>query len=231
MSSEPETRIPVGPAPWPRRAPLAGRYVTLRPLDARRDVDALYEASHGDERRRAVWRYLLNAPFESVDAMLSWLSDLERRDDVLFLTVMDHDDVPVGQASFMRIFPHHRSLELGSIWYTPRAQRSEVNSETIYLMLRHAFDELGYRRVEWKCDARNTRSRAAARRLGFRFEGLFRQHMIIKGANRDTSWYAMTDQEWPTVRANLEHWLTSPIPRPSLTELNRPLHRPSIEDT
>jgi RimJ/RimL family protein N-acetyltransferase len=115
-----------------------------------------------------------------------------------------------------------RHLELGNIWYSPRAQRTRANTESVYLMLREAFDMLGNRRVEWKCDALNARSRAAAERLGFTFEGIFRQHMIIKGRNRDTAWYSMLDREWPAVRANVERWLDEDPP-PSLRESNAAL--------
>ena len=123
----------------------------------------------------------------------------------------------------MSVDPAMRHLELGNIWYAPRAQRTRANTESVYLMLREAFEMLGNRRVEWKCDALNARSRAAAERLGFTFEGIFRQHMIIKGRNRDTAWYSMLDHEWPAVRANIERWLDAQDPPPSLRELNAAL--------
>jgi RimJ/RimL family protein N-acetyltransferase len=113
-----------------------------------------------------------------------------------------------------------RRIELGNIWYAPRAQRTGANTETIYLLLREAFDELGYRRVEWKCNALNARSRGAAERLGFTFEGVFRQHMVVKGRNRDTAWYSMLDTEWPSARDAFERWLATPVDaRPSLASL------------
>jgi RimJ/RimL family protein N-acetyltransferase len=126
----------------------------------------------------------------------------------------------VGVVSFMNIDPPMRRLELGNIWYVPAAQRTRANTEAAFLMLREAFDALGYRRVEWKCDALNRRSREAALRLGFAFEGVFHQHMIVKGRNRDTAWYAMLDRDWPRVRANMNRWLAEDPP-PSLRELSR----------
>jgi RimJ/RimL family protein N-acetyltransferase len=123
--------------------------------------------------------------------------------------------------SFLNIVPDMRRLELGHIWYGLAAQRTKINTETIYLMLRETFDGLNYRRAEWKCDALNARSRAAALRLGFRYEGIFRQHMIYKGRNRDTAWYAMMDHEWPRIKANMERWLESDPGAISLSALNK----------
>ena len=129
---------------------------------------------------------------------------------------------PAGMAAFMNIAPAQRRLELGHIWYVPSAQRTAVNTETVYLMLCESFDSLGYRRVEWKCDALNARSRRAATRLGFSFEGLFRQHAIVKGRNRDTAWFAMLDTDWPRIRENFEAVLYDPACRVALTTLNAP---------
>jgi RimJ/RimL family protein N-acetyltransferase len=136
------------------------------------------------------------------------------------MTIESRDAGPVGMAAFLNIVPEHRRLEIGHIWYAPSAQRTEANTETAYLMMREAFDELGYRRVEWKCDALNARSRAAALRLGFTFEGVFRAHMIVRGRNRDSAWFSLLDTEWPAVRDALERWLgTDPERRPPLASL------------
>jgi RimJ/RimL family protein N-acetyltransferase len=146
--------------------------------------------------------------------------------DPLFLTVSSKDlNQRVGVVSFLNIVPRMRCLEVGNIWYSPIVHHTKVNTETIYLMLAEAFDVLKYRRVEWKCDALNARSRAAALRLGFSYEGLFRQHYIIKGRNRDTAWFAMLDRDWPSVKSNMNRWLSSDENKISLTELNRPLLR------
>jgi RimJ/RimL family protein N-acetyltransferase len=142
--------------------------------------------------------------------MRGWLEPLPASEDPLFLVVIDHPtDDPVGIVTLMSVDPAMKHLELGNIWYAPRAQRTRANTESVYLMLREAFDELGNRRVEWKCDALNAR-RAAAERLGFMFEGIFRRHMIVKGRNRDTAWYAMLDHSGRC--ANFERWLAGPPP-------------------
>jgi RimJ/RimL family protein N-acetyltransferase len=129
-------------------------------------------------------------------------------DDPLYFAILDRaGGRPLGSAAFMRIVPAHGVIEVGSITYAPRLKRTRVATEAMYLMARRAFDELGYRRYEWKCDDRNTPSKRAAARLGFRFEGVFRQHMVVRGRNRDTAWFAMTDDEWPARRAAFERWL------------------------
>jgi RimJ/RimL family protein N-acetyltransferase len=198
-----------GPAARPARRALAGRQVALRPLELSADPAALYRVSHGDPARERLWTYMAYGPFPDPAAMGAWLEGCARSEDPLFLCAADAAGQPVGMASFMNVRPEMRVLEIGHIWYAPEAQRSAVNTEAAYLMLREAF-ELGYRRVEWKCDALNERSRHAALRLGFRFEGVFRQHMVVKGRNRDTAWYAVLDAEWPAVRARLERWLAAP---------------------
>ena len=217
---------PVGttPAKRPARSPLEGRFVTLVPVDPEAHAHGLFACSHdGSDEAARMWTYLAYGPWPDETAMRTWLELLPLSEDPLFLTVIDRaTGDPVGIVTFMSVDPAMRHLELGNIWYSPRAQRTRANTESVYLMLREAFDMLGNRRVEWKCDALNARSRAAAERLGFTFEGIFRQHMIIKGRNRDTAWYSMLDHEWPAVRANVERWLDEDPP-PSLRELNAAL--------
>jgi RimJ/RimL family protein N-acetyltransferase len=213
---------PVGttPAGRPAREPLEGRYVSLVPVDPVRHTPGLFASAHdGSAEAERMWTYLPYGPWPDEDAMRTWGEGLPASDDPLFFTVVESTGDPVGVVTFMNIDPTMRHLELGNIWYSPRAQGTRANTESTYLMLRSAFDELGYRRVEWKCDALNARSRAAALRLGFSFEGIFRQHMIINGRNRDTAWFAMLDHEWPAVKANMERWLDEDPP-PSLRELN-----------
>jgi selenocysteine lyase/cysteine desulfurase/RimJ/RimL family protein N-acetyltransferase len=203
---------PVEPAPaaGPRSRELAGRSVTLRPLDPERDVQDLYAASHGSGEREAVWTYMADGPFASRDEMLHLLARRSRSTDPLFFTVVEKaSSRAVGAAALQRIVPANRCLEIAHVWYAPEAQRTRVNTETVYLLLGEAFDRLGYRRVEWKCDALNRPSRTAALRLGFRFEGIFRQHMIVKGRSRDTAWYAMLDRDWEGVKEDIERWLFS----------------------
>ena len=126
----------------------------------------------------------------------------------MFYTVLDrHAGAPVGLVSFLNIAAVNRTIEMGHIWYVPQHQGSATNTETAYLMMSEVFDRRSYRRLEWKCDALNARSRRAALRLGFRFEGIFRQHLIVKGRNRDTAWYSLLDGEWPQVKRHLEQWL------------------------
>ena len=217
------TGLPVGepvdptPARRPPREPIEGRFVSLIPVDPGAHASGLFAASHdGNDEADRVWTYMPYGPWDDEAAMRGWLETLPASDDPLFFAVLDPRGAPLGMASFLNIDPAMRHLELGHIWYAPRAQRTRANTEAVSLMLRAAFDELGYRRVEWKCDALNGRSRAAAIRLGFTFEGVFRQHMVIKGRNRDTAWYAMLEGEWPDVRAALEAWLDAPDPPPSL---------------
>lgn len=209
----------------PQRRVYSGRFVTLAPIEANLDADELFETSHGSGAKEMLWTYMAYGPFENKNAMASWLESNQSSLDPLFLTVYQKEPQRrVGMVSFLNIAADMRRLELGHIWYGPEAQRTKVNTECVYLMLTEAFDHLGYRRVEWKCDALNERSRAAAIRLGFRFEGIFRQHMIIKGKNRDTSWYAIMDGEWPAIRNNMEAWLyESSENGPSLRELNAKL--------
>lgn len=212
-----------GPAEPPTRQPLSGRHVTLRPLEPGPDLDALYARSHGDPVTESLWTYMPYGPFDGPGVMRAWLDDCAQSNDPSFRTVVGHDGEPAGMVSYLNVIPDHRRLELGHIWYAPAVQRSAVNTESVYLMLTEAFDARGYRRVEWKCDALNARSRRAALRLGFRFEGIFRHHMIVKGRNRDTAWFALVDSDWPAVKANMERWLYGNEDGLSLTELNAPL--------
>jgi RimJ/RimL family protein N-acetyltransferase len=205
--------LPVGdpvegaPARPPERRPLVGRYVSLEPVEPTADAEALWRAAHdGSDEAVAMWTYMPYGPFEDAGRMRAWLEEVAPSDDPLFLTVKG-DDGPLGMASFLNVDAAMRRIEIGHIWYAPRAQRSEANTEVAYLMLREAFDRLGHRRVEWKCDALNERSRVAALRLGFTFEGVFRQHMVVKGRNRDTAWFSMLDGEWPAAREAFERWL------------------------
>jgi RimJ/RimL family protein N-acetyltransferase len=219
--------LPIGetvdetPAGRPGRGTRTGRFVTLSPVDPHRDADPLFEATRDAPD---VWTYLGYGPFDDEAAMRTWLGSLVPQEDPLFLTVTDRaSESPVGVVAFMNVDSAMRHLELGNIWYAPVAQRTRVNTDTVYLMLREAFDELGHRRVEWKCDALNARSRSAAVRLGFTFEGVFRQHMVVKGRNRDTAWFSMLDQEWPRIRANMHRWLEADPAAVSLRELNSTL--------
>ena len=180
---------------------LRGRHVTLRPVTPD-DAEALFAVSQDP----GIWTYLPYGPYESVEAMRSRLAEIEGSADPLFYAVV-RDGKPQGIVSYLRIDPENGSVEIGHIWFGTPLQRTTAATEAIYLLAKHAIDDLGYRRFEWKCNDLNAPSKAAARRFGFTFEGVFRQHMIIKGANRDTAWFSMLDREWPERRARFERWL------------------------
>jgi RimJ/RimL family protein N-acetyltransferase len=189
----------------PGRETLAGRHVRLEPLDADRHAGDLLAAAAGDPE---LWTYLPYGPFADREAMHAHLAAQARSEDPLFFAVVDaRSGRAVGVVSYLRIEPAHGVIEIGHIWFGAPLQRTPGATEAIYLLARHAFDDLGNRRLEWKCDNANARSRRAAERFGFTFEGVFRQHMLVKGRNRDTAWYALLDGEWPAARAAFEAWL------------------------
>ena len=208
-----------------RRMDYEGEYIALSPLDPEKDAPGLFACSHGTELVEQLWTYMAYGPFEDVSDMQAWLEEIERSEDPLFLSVRDKQSGrPIGMVSFLNIAPDARRLELGNIWYGPEAQNTCANTEAAYLMLCEAFDDMAYRRVEWKCDALNKRSRSAALRLGFTYEGLFRQHMIVKDRNRDTTWFSMLDTEWSRIKENIEEWLyNNPDKSWSLKEKNQGL--------
>jgi RimJ/RimL family protein N-acetyltransferase len=207
------TDMPIGPrvdasaAQRPRGTTLRGRLVTLAPLDPAAHGHALYAATRG-EAADQLWMYLFEGPFSNRADFDLHLQRIAAAEDPLFLAILDAaSGEAVGYAAYMRIEPVHRVIEVGSILYTPRLQHTALATEAMYLMARHVFEDLGYRRYEWKCNALNAPSRRAALRFGFTFEGVFRQHMIVKGRNRDTAWFSMLDSEWPARKANFERWL------------------------
>lgn len=212
MPAEPPLGPPLDWAPVerPRRQPLRGTHVLLRPLDAAADAESLYAVSHPPEGDAAIWAYLFDGPYESAEQLRHALVRAEASEDPLFFTLLRlPDERPLGSASYLRIEPEHGSIEIGNIWLGTPLQRTTAATEAIYLLARRAFDELGYRRLEWKCNALNAPSRRAAERFGFAFEGVFRNHLVVKGRNRDTAWYAITDGDWPPVRAGFEAWLSA----------------------
>lgn len=191
----------------PEPTALEGFRVILAPVDPVRDAERLFAVSHPPEGDPAIWDYLFDGPFQDVAAMREQLERSAGSDDPLFYTVLrlpERD--PEGIVSYLRITPEHGVIEIGNIWFGVPLQRTAAATEVIYLLARHAFQQ-GYRRLEWKCNALNRASRRAAERFGFVFEGVFEQHMVVKGRNRDTAWYAITDRRWPGVRAAFEAWL------------------------
>ena len=190
----------------PPAEPMIGRYCRLERLDADRDGQSLFDAYALDSEGRN-WTYLPQGPFENYAEFHIWLSGMAKLDDPFFFTIIDTESqTSVGIASYLRITPPAGSIEVGHIHYSPLLQRTPAATEAMYLMMKRAF-ELGYRRYEWKCDALNAPSRAAAQRLGLSYEGIFRQATVYKQRNRDTSWYATIDQEWPDLKQAFEQWL------------------------
>ncbi|CAN5507135.1 GNAT family protein [soil metagenome] len=199
-------QLPPGLAPDGR--PLFGRWVRLEPVSAEKHGRDLFEAFDASDPEGAIWTYLGYGPFADFDAFKTWLKEREASRDPWFYAYIRRDTgKAAGMGAFMRLDRANGVIEIGHIWMTPALQRTREATEAIFLMMRHAFDELGVRRLEWKCDALNAPSRRAAKRFGFTYEGLFRQHFIVKGRNRDTAWFAMIDKEWPERRAAFQAWL------------------------
>jgi RimJ/RimL family protein N-acetyltransferase len=182
---------------------LTGDRVRLEPLEPARHAADLFAAARGDPR---LWDFLPYGPFPDAHALGEHLERQAASEDPLFFAVVAGGRA-AGVVSYLRMEPAHGCIEIGHIWFGAPLQRTPAATETIYVLARHAFDALGYRRLEWKCDAANARSRRAAERFGFTFEGVFRQHMLVKGRNRDTAWYAIVDAEWPAIRAAFAAWL------------------------
>ena len=195
------------PRPRPERVVLTGRYTTLEPLDPARHADTLLAASvaPGAEER---FRYLWDTPPADMAAFTAWAHRAAGTDDPLFFAVIDRETGRAeGRQALMRIDAVHGVAEIGHILWGPAVARTRVTTEAFALTAAYVFDTLGYRRFEWKCDNRNEPSKRAALRFGFTAEGVFRKHLVIKGQNRDTAWFAMTDDDWPAVRGALAAWL------------------------
>jgi len=186
---------------------MRGRFCRLEAPDVLRHAEDLFAAYSADESG-SLWTYMTDGPYSSFDEFVAGMELACASDDPLFYAVVERGSgKAVGRAAYLRIEPTVGSIEVGSIAYSPRLQRTPVATEAMYLMMQRAFDELGYRRYEWKCDALNEPSRRAAERLGFTYEGIFRQALVYKGRNRDTAWYAITDRDWPAIRRGFERWL------------------------
>lgn len=191
----------------PPRTPMQGRYVRLEPLSVEAHAAGLFEAYSADREGR-IWTYLPYGPFGSAAELSDWMRQACLGDDPLFHAIIDLESgKAVGVASYLRIEPAVGVIEVGHINYAPALQKTRGATEVMFLMMQRVFDELGYRRYEWKCDALNAPSCAAARRLGFSYEGRFRQATMYKGRNRDTNWFSILDSEWPALKAAYEAWL------------------------
>jgi RimJ/RimL family protein N-acetyltransferase len=197
------------PARVPDATPIAGARVVLEPLDPARHGDALYEAAHGDGADPRLWDHLPYGPFAGdPDGFAAHLAAQAPSSDPRFYAVVDGATGRAGGVvSLLRVEPAHGVIEIGHVWFGGPLQRTPQATETIFLLARHAFEVLGHRRLEWKCDDANARSKAAALRFGFTAEGVFRQHMVVKGRNRDSAWFSILDGEWPAVSAAFRAWL------------------------
>ncbi|MBK9606506.1 MAG: GNAT family N-acetyltransferase [Betaproteobacteria bacterium] len=195
------------PRPLPPRSAIVGRYCRIEPVDVERHAADLFQAySEASDSRD--WTYLFVGPFADFASYRDYLVKATTGNDPLHHAIIDlATDKAVCTAALMRIEPAHGVIETGHITYSPRLQRTPAATEAMYLLMRRVFDELGYRRYEWKCDDNNLRSRAAAARYGFQFEGIFRQAIVYKGRSRDTAWFSITDSEWPAIRKGFEQWL------------------------
>ena len=206
---------------YPDISCLEGRFVTVERLDPARDIADLYRVSHDPPEYQSVFTYMPYGPFPTSGAMLDWLTDIVKGQDSRYFSVLDRScQQRVCMVGLLNIVPAHGRVEIGSIWFSPSVQKTKVNTEVNYLLLKSLFRDFGYRRVEWKCNNDNLTSKRAALRLGFKYEGLFRQHMLVKGKNRDTAWFAILDGDWPALEGHFEAYLSGKVG--SLTRLNQP---------
>lgn len=206
LSSAAVATLPSGRVP--ARQVLEGRDIRLEPMDPERHTAALYAASHTTRAGREIWTYLPEGPWPDEAAygqhVRANAANLQR---IFYALVTPRDGIARGQASFMDIDATSGVIEIGYIWFAPELQRTRAATEAMFLLLDNAMTTLRYRRLQWRCNAHNSKSRSAARRLGFRYEGTFYNHLIYKGLNRDTAWYSILDTEWPEVREQLVTWL------------------------
>jgi RimJ/RimL family protein N-acetyltransferase len=210
-----EYQQPIGPPvigwtlrPQPPRSAMVGRYCRVEPVDVERHAADLYQA-YSEATDGRDWTYLFVGPFPDFAGYRDYLAKATAGADPLHHAIIDlASGKPVGTAALMRIDPAHGVIEVGHITYSPRLQRTPAATEAMFLLMQRVFDELGFRRYEWKCDNHNGRSRAAAARYGFQFEGIFRQAIVYKERSRDTAWYSIIDSEWPAIRKGFEQWLS-----------------------
>ncbi|SAI40184.1 GNAT family acetyltransferase [Bordetella ansorpii] len=195
------------PRPLPPRTPIQGRLCRLEPLDAARHAEDLADV-FGQAPDGRAWTYLFKGPFANRQEHLAYVAQQAASQDTLHHAVVDQaTGKVVGTLALMRMDPGNGVIEVGHVTFSPKLQRTALSTEAQYLLMRRVFDELGYRRYEWKCDSLNAPSRATAQRLGFQFEGIFRQAVVYKGRTRDTAWFSIIDSEWPARRAAFERWL------------------------
>ena len=200
--------VSVGAVKRPERRILEGGFVSLFPLKPAH-ADDLFEVAGGEANAWA-WDYMPDGPFIELQSFREHIARKSASEDPLFYAIQDNvSGKIIGHATLMRIDTLHRVIETGNIMFSPAMQRTPGATESMYLLARYVFDDLGFRRYEWKCNDLNAPSKRAAERLGFKLEGVFRQHMIVKGRNRDTAWFSMLDKEWPAAKAAFETWLSA----------------------
>ena len=212
---DPQCGLPIGPklvdaspARWPEPVVLQGRFCTLEPLNAERHLEQLYQACTSPDAA-ARFRYMPDPAPGSMKELENWIRKVTgARDPMAFAVIDRRTDTVQGRQTLMRITPAHQCIEIGNIYWGPAIAGTQVSTEANYLFARYVFEELGYRRYEWKCDALNAPSRRAALRFGFTFEGHFRRAVITRNRSRDTCWYAMIDEEWPALKGAYECWLS-----------------------
>ncbi len=204
MTQEVGRPVDTTPALKPSPVIVKGRYGVVEKFDATKHAASLWEAVKGDD---ALWTYMWYGPFAARGEFEKFADTLAKRDDPFAYAIIDNSSNVLGVATLMEIRPANRVIEVGGIFYSRALRHTPLATEAQFLLMRYVFEELGYRRYEWKCDSFNEPSRRAAGRFGFTFEGIFRQHMIIKGKNRDTAWFAMLDSEWPALKRAFEAWL------------------------
>lgn len=194
-------------ANYPQPKKLDGKYCLIEPIDVERHANDLFNAYAVDESGR-MWTYMTYGPFEKLEAIEHWLEEARMTEDPQFYAIVDKaNNKAMGLCSYMRIKPKQGSIEIGGISFSPFLQRTRVATDAMYTMAKRAFEDLGFRRYEWKCDSLNEASRKAAQRFGFEYEGTFKKHMMYHGRNRDTSWYSIVDDDWPSLSLAYEQWL------------------------
>lgn len=212
------------PRPRPGRVTRPGTYIRLEPLDPARHASDLYTCSDVPDAE-ARFRWLFEYPPTDMETFANWVTEAAASNDPMFFAVVDQKTGrTIGRQSLMRIDQAHGVIEIGNIYWGPEAARTPRATEALFLVACYVFDELGYRRFEWKCNDQNTPSKRSAERFGFQFEGVFRQHMVFKGQNRDTAWFAMIDEDWPSLRAAMQSWLD-----PSNFDADGQQHKPLEE--
>lgn len=186
---------------------LVGRHCILQPLSTSQHVDALFFASQEDD---SIWTYMPYGPFAEKDSARHWLMEMEQsKTDFVYAVKSITLGTYVGMCGYLAYVPEHKRIEIGHVWYGRSAQKTKINSEATYLLLKYAFEQLSCRRVEWKCHSENIESDRTARRMGFTFEGLFRHHMWVKDKNRDTKYFSMIDSEWKQHKIDFENYLNT----------------------